>query len=102
MGHSTQLEPRSVLFLIDVEPDSRNNPRGPGGWGGSSRAFEQLEELRKRLADRTRKSVVFNWFIRADPQIRQIWGRADWVADACPQLMRVVDDYGDYCGIHPH
>lgn len=46
--------------------------------------------------------VKFNWFIRADPQIAGTWGRAEWVAEACPQSIREIETHDDYRGIHVH
>jgi hypothetical protein len=93
---------RPVLFLIDVEPDARKTLDGAGGWAGSDAAIEHLEHLRLQLEEATGATVQFNWFLRADPQIQQTWGRADWVAEACPRIIRTIADRGDYCGIHPH
>lgn len=93
---------RSVLLLIDVEPDARKTCGGSGGWEGSRKALGYLQDFRSRLEDRTRVRAEFNWFVRTDPQIRKTWGKADQVADACPELLRMIADQGDYCGIHPH
>ena len=93
---------RSVLFLIDVEPDARKTCGGSGGWEGSQKALGYLQDFRRQLEDQTRARVEFNWFLRADPQIRKTWGKTDQVADACPQLLGMIADQGDCCGIHPH
>jgi len=95
-------EPRSVLFVIDVEPDSRKALQRAGGWVGTARAVRYVADLRKRLEDRTHRPVLFNWFLRTDPQIRHMWGHAEAIAEACPYLLRTIEDHGDYCGIHPH
>lgn len=93
---------RSVLFLIDVEPDARKTRDGAGAWAGSDAAIEHVERLRTQLEAATGARVQLNWFLRADPQIQQTWGRADWVAEACPRIIRTIADRGDYSGIHPH
>lgn len=95
-------ERRSVLFLIDVEPDARKPADGAGGWEGSEAAIGHLERVRQQLEDATSARAQFNWFLRADPQIARTWGRADWVAEACPKILRTIVDRGDYSGIHPH
>lgn len=95
-------ERRSVLLLIDVEPDVRKTRGGAGGWDGSRKALRYLEDFRRQLEDHICIRAEFNWFLRADPQIRETWGMADWVAVACPQLLRTIEDHGDFCGIHPH
>lgn len=93
---------RSVLFVIDVEPDARKTRPGPGGWEGTREALPLLARLRARLEDATARSVRFNWFLRLDPQIAETWGRATSIADACPDLLRTIAAHGDACGIHPH
>ena len=79
---------RSILFVIDLEPDERKTDRGDEGWGASNQALAALEDLRNRLEERTRARVRFNWFLRTDPQIQQTWGRAESVADACPEIWK--------------
>ena len=93
---------RSILLLIDVEPDPRKTRGDADEWAGSCKALSYLDALRTRIEKRTHRKVLFNWFIRADPQIEKTWGRADWVCKACPQLMRTIKEHGDGCGIHPH
>lgn len=99
---SNNVQRRSVLLLIDVEPDARKTRGGLGGWEGTRKAQEHLQQFRRQLEDQTKARVEFNWFLRADPQIRKTWGKTDWVAEACPQLLRTIAGAGDYCGIHPH
>lgn len=69
-------ERRSVLFLIDVEPDARKTPDAAGGWEGSESALKYLEDMRSKLEEATGVRVQLNWFLRADPQIERTWGRA--------------------------
>lgn len=92
----------SILFLIDLEPDDRKTRHDDHGWNGSNQALPALERLRNRLEARTDTRVQFNWFIRADPQIQQTWGKAEWVGDACPEILKAITRHNDYCGIHPH
>ena len=93
---------RPVLLVIDVEPDARKTSAGPGGWESSEQALTELEMLRSRLEDATGSRVQLNWFLRADPQVERTWGRADWVAQACPRIIRTIEQRGDYAGIHVH
>lgn len=93
---------RAVLFIIDVEPDARKTRQGSGGWEASEAALEHVGRLRGELEETSGSEVKFNWFLRADPQIEQTWGRADWVAEACPLIIRTITDRGDYSAIHPH
>jgi hypothetical protein len=95
-------ERRCVLFVIDVEPDLRKTRGDQDGWEGTRKALPYLDAFRRQLEERTGTSVEFNWFLRADPQIRKSWGKAHWVAEACPELIKTIGDRGDYCGVHPH
>ncbi len=91
---------RCVLLAVDVEPDGRTHL--DGGWSGSAIAVRELSALRVRLQEAISDRICINWFFRFDPQIEQTWGRADWVRQACPDLLEEVARHGDYTGIHPH
>jgi hypothetical protein len=96
------LSPRNVLLLVDVEPDARKTDRDGDGWAGARAAHDHLERLRAALSERTGTPARFNWFLRADPQVRDTWGSADRAAGACPAIIRAIEEHGDHCGIHPH
>ena len=93
---------RSVVLLIDVEPDARKTSSGTDGWESSEAALEHLDRLRGDLETATGDRVQLNWFIRCDPQIERTWGRADYVAEACPRIIRTIEQHDDYAGIHVH
>lgn len=93
---------RSILLLIDIEPDPRKTRGNAREWEGSQIALPHLESLRRQFEKCTRKRVSFNWYIRVDPQIEKSWGRADWFTKACPQILGTIKEHGDGCGIHPH
>ena len=93
---------RSVLLVIDVEPDARKTRGGVGGWEGSNTFLGHIQTFRRQLEELTQTRVEFNWFVRLDPQIRETWGKSEWVAEACPELVKHIRDHGDFCGVHPH
>jgi hypothetical protein len=93
---------RPVIFAIDVEPDDRQTSKGKNGWESSETAIDKLESLRNELESATGRPVHYNWFFRLDAQIAQTFGRADYVADACPRVLRAVIERGDAAGIHVH
>ena len=92
-----------VVLAVDVEPDGR--PAGaddPIVVDGFHATVEWLEELRPRLEAATAQPVQFAWFVRMDPQIAQLGGRADAVALAVlPQLLE-LRRRGDGIGLHTH
>lgn len=93
---------RAVVLLIDVEPDARKTTGNSDGWKSSEVALDHLERLRGSLEAATGAPVQLNWFLRCDPQIRKSWGRADWVAQACPRIIRTIERTGDFAGVHVH
>lgn len=95
-------ERRPVLLLIDVEPDARQTSAAADGWKSSELALDHLERFRDDVEQATGTRVQLNWFLRGDPQIEKTWGRADWVAEACPRIIRTIEQRGDYAGIHVH
>jgi hypothetical protein len=92
---------RPILFLIDVEPDDRKTS-GESGWESSEAAFDRLETLRTQFEHATGRPVRYNWFFRCDPQIETTFGRADFIAEACPRIVRKALESGDASGIHIH
>ena len=69
---------------------------------GFHATVEWLETLRPRLEAATAQPVQFAWFVRMDPQIAQLSGRADAVAKAVlPQLLE-LRRRGDGIGLHTH
>jgi len=98
-GYGTR---RPIVLIVDVEPDGRSVLDRENGWKGSLDSLQQIHRLRGELQDATRAPVTLNWFLRVDPQIAGTWGRADWVAEACPQVIRHIEAHHDYCGIHVH
>lgn len=93
---------RPIVFVIDVEPDDRQTAKGISGWESSEAALDRLESLRAELDIATGRPVRYNWFFRFDAQIAQTFGRADYVAEACPRVIRAVVERGDAAGIHIH
>jgi hypothetical protein len=93
---------RPVVLVIDVEPDGRTVLDRTNGWAGSLVSLEHLAGLRRALETATGTPVRFNWFLRTDPQIAGTWGRADWVAAACPGLIQTIAAHDDFRGIHVH
>lgn len=91
---------RSLVFLIDVEPDARaENADVP--WNATAAALACLADMRERWQQATGAPVHFNWFLRFDPQIEHSYGRTGWV-DRCPGLIEEIQKLGDLAGTHIH
>lgn len=92
-----------AVLAIDIEPDGRPTTADhPIELGGFHATVEWLGELRPRLEAATSHPVQFAWFVRMDPQVAQLGGRADAVATAVlPQLLE-LRRRGDGIGLHTH
>jgi hypothetical protein len=92
-----------VLLLIDVEPDEFFVDRAtPGRWPGFERGVLWTSALRTRLATAGRPPPRFNWGFRLDSQIRDTWGRADWVLAHYRECVDEFRLHGDALGVHTH
>lgn len=54
------------------------------------------------LVDRTGRRPVVGWYVRMDPQITEVYGRADHAVHAFPGLVAACRDRGDHFGLHVH
>lgn len=92
-----------VVLAVDVEPDGK--PAGahdPIVVDGFRATVEWLEQLRPRLAEASGHPVGFAWFLRMDPQIETLGGRADALARAVLPELRELQRRGDGIGLHTH
>ncbi|HYE75370.1 MAG TPA: hypothetical protein VEF04_18645, partial [Blastocatellia bacterium] len=91
------------IFCIDVEPHHRTPAKGARSeWDSFEDAFQLFEEWRGLLAQATKQPVNFNWFLRLDPQIEQIFGSVAWVVDNYREIFNRILAAGDEIGIHLH
>ena len=92
-----------IVFGVDVEPDVRPiGKHDPIGLVGLAACIAWLDDLRPRLSDSSGTATVFSWFLRMDPQIEALAGRADAVGvRASTQLDELVAQ-GDLIGLHTH
>jgi len=95
--------PIPVVWCVDVEPKERQLDDDPGpDWVGVLETVENLERRRSSLQDATGAPVHFSWFWRADPQIEQVYGSAEWGLVRYRDVLDSTDLEGDAHGIHPH
>ena len=97
--------PRTIpAFLsIDVEPDGfQLSPAEAGAWKGYTAMLEFSEQLRATLTARTGTPPRFGWYFRTDPQIADVYGRADHVLITDSARLTRLAAKGDYFGVHMH
>jgi hypothetical protein len=91
------------VLAIDVEHDGR--PARPGSGlplVGLARTDDMLRSLRPRFEDATGRAVRFAWFVRMDPQIAVLAGRADALVEAGRPRIDEWAAHGDRIGLHTH
>lgn len=92
-----------LVLCIDIEPDRRVTERGdrqrpPGG----DLLFPLVPRLRDHLAARSGGDAHLTWCLRMDPQIRDTYGSADWLAMAYERELEAQQRAGDELGLHAH
>jgi len=92
-----------AFLSIDVEPDGFQLSRSkPPGWPGYDAMFDFAEQLRSTLGERSGAAPKFGWYFRTDPQIAEVYGRAEYgLAEFSGRSAR-LEAQGDYFGVHPH
>lgn len=78
---SDMQEPIPVVLCFDVEPDDIDVRPGAEPWLGFERLLERIGPWRDGLAAATGRPVRFNWFLRMDPQIADVYGSATWAVE---------------------
>jgi hypothetical protein len=80
-----------AILNIDVEPDGFQVRDGTISTAGYDAAVEMTERLRPRLAEATGRPPHFGWYFRMDPQIREVYGRADYLVTGFGDLARRIE-----------
>ncbi len=92
-----------TIFSIDIEPDAfQILPDATPQWRGHENAGAFAGWLREMLTRRSAAVPRFGWYLRMDPQIEQVFGRADTAAAAFPSRIAQIKADGDYLGVHMH
>lgn len=100
---SVGAEPIPIVLCVDVEPFRRQVEEPPEPhWHGVPETFDQLDGWRSWLARATGSPVRFSWFWRADPQIEEVYGSADWGFVRYRAALETAAARGDQHGVHPH
>jgi hypothetical protein len=92
-----------AFLSVDVEPDAFQIPRDDTQkWPGYGAIFEFSQRLREELVRQSGVKPNFGWYYRMDPQIEEVCGRADVAMTAFPDRTAVLQEEGDYFGVHAH
>jgi len=94
-----------AFLSIDVEPAGFQLPRrmtAAAPWPDCRDTIDFAEQLRSRLAARGGGSPRFGWYFRTDPQVAEVYGRADQLLRAFPDEIARLEAHGDYLGVHIH
>ena len=88
---------------MDVEPAGfQLDGPDPAQWDGFAWSAGLVDEVTDALAARTGRRAVVGWYVRMDPQITAVYGRADHAVHAFPGLVATRRARGDYFGLHVH
>jgi hypothetical protein len=90
-----------ILLCFDVEPDDKV-VKGEADWAGFGPLVDLLNRYRPRLAAATGVPTRFSWFVRMDPQVRELHGSEDWPVTAFAREFQTLRDAGDEIGLHAH
>lgn len=92
-----------VIFCIDAEPDLQHLSRGERSpWFGYETAQKYFSDLRPVLESATGSPVHYNWFLRIDDQMGDVYGSVDWVVHQYREQIHECANLGDEIGIHLH
>ena len=91
-----------VIFNIHVEPDERIISYKKKRWLGYENLHAYLNKLRPKFEVATGRKVHFNWLLRLDPQIKEVYGSYDWALKNYSALIDESKLSGDDFGVHIH
>ena len=92
-----------AFLSIDVEPVGFQPANDSGAeWTGFPPMIEIAERLRSDLRRRSGGAPRFGWYVRTDPQIAEVFGRADHILARHADRVAGLQAAGDYLGVHAH
>lgn len=95
--------PLPFLFQLDVEPDLRQTDHGANRpWVGFEALIGLIEDWRAEMERLTRRPAIFDWAVRADPQVAEDHGDAGWAFRHYRRHWDRVRARGDHLTLHVH
>ena len=95
-----------IVIGCDTDPDRRDFIDNISGeklsWRGMTEGIPETKSAVSHITDYTGKKPVFTWLIRADEQIKCIYGDYGWVLNEYKQFLNELENSGDEIGWHPH
>jgi hypothetical protein len=88
-------DPDRVGFIENVSSDTLS-------WRGLSEGIPRAKEMLRDIKDVNGGPPAITWLIRADEQIRHIYGNYNWVLSEFRQTLSDLETSGDEIGWHPH
>lgn len=95
-----------VVIGCDADPDRRDlldGVRASGlTWRGLAEGIPLVKESLRGVLDSRGREPVFTWLLRADEQMREVYGDYAAVASMYRSLLQGLEQTGDELGWHPH
>ncbi len=86
----------NLIVTVDVDNDGvEHNERNNLSWN----SLETIPEIKSILSE---MKLKVTWFVRADNQLRDIYGSVTYVLEEHNKLWSQIEDTGDEIGWHPH
>ena len=97
-----------IAITLDVESDFfdaslfAGKNRGNLQWKGIEEGIPLLVKTLRGYQDNFGNSLKFTWFVRADNQLRDVYGHAAYLLKKYEHIWKTLIENGDEIGWHPH
>ena len=91
-----------ISITFDVENDFSTTSSKNLSWKGLDDGIPLILEQLRSIEDSFGNEMKFTWFVRADNQLKEIYGNAGYLLDRYSHLWKLLLKEGDEVGWHPH
>ncbi len=96
-----------VIIGADCDPDRnwfhmRNSQKLPYSWNGIKNGIIEIKDKLMKLNHSLGMNFKITWCVRADFQIKDIYGTAGWCLEEFSSLWKQLEYEEDEIGWHPH